>query len=100
VRTVKHGATADTALRAIEGYLEQDTPWETVDKLIAIFAEKGGYEEKHIGTPFEIFTKCLGVTKAHPKYKTIKDRYYASRRERVRELRDEGLSPLSPPGSS
>lgn len=90
--SVRQGATPDDALHAIEGYLKRDTPWEEVDKLIDIFAKKGGYEEKGIGTPLEIFTKCLGVDNKHPKYPKIKERYYDQRRRRERELRDQGLS--------
>jgi len=95
MRTVRQGATPDDALHAIEGYLQRDTPWEEVDNLIDIFEKKGGYEEKGIGTPFEIFTKLLKVTKqsvGETKWKTIRSRYYDARRQRVRKLRDEGLS--------
>ena len=86
---------AGLVLDMIKRELERDTNWDEVDIRVEMFEEANGYDNTEAKTPFQIFTKLLGVTKANigeTKWKTIKDRYYASRRQRVQELADEGLS--------
>ena len=76
----------------IKRELERDTNWDTVDIRVEMFEEADGFDSTEAKTPFEIFTKLLGVNKDHPKWKTIKGRYYQSRTEMVRDMTNEGMT--------
>lgn len=91
--STSYKATPGMVLSAIQANLETDTDWEHMDELVmSRFVDVGGYEETGVGSPFEVFTKCLGINSKHPKYQIIRKRYLVKRRELVAELADEGLS--------